>query len=391
MRPSLQGAPARFRGGLRELGDGVFAWLQPNGCLGESNAGLIVGDGESLLIDTLWDLPLTRAMLSAMVPHTLAAPIRTLVNTHGDGDHCWGNQLVGDAERIASTATRDDLLAEAPRGLRMVRMLGRLGRPPDRDTEVGDWEHPARRSMRMTLSPFGGRGPRIPLKLVVPLPRGPRLLRFDVASGARELSRQLSPYDFSGIELTPPTRTFDGTLALDVGGRRVELIEVGPAHTRGDTIVYVPDAKVVFAGDIVFTGVTPIMWSGPVGHWMDALDRIETLRPTTVVPGHGPVSDRSSVTAMRDYWDFVAAEVRERLAAGAEPLEAATRILGSSEFRARGFDAWDVPKRLVVNAHMIARSDAGDTGRLTDRERLVLLGLMGQLSGDGVPVAAAHS
>ena len=56
---SLHGAPARYAAGLQELGEDVWAWLQPNGGLGESNAGLVRGEGESLLVDTLWDLRLT--------------------------------------------------------------------------------------------------------------------------------------------------------------------------------------------------------------------------------------------------------------------------------------------------------------------------------------------
>ncbi len=66
---------------------------------------------------------------------------------------------------------------------------------------------------------------------------------------------------------------------LEVGGRRVELIEVGPAHTPGDAIVWVPDARVVFSGDIVFSGVTPIMWAGPASNWIAALERIAALEP----------------------------------------------------------------------------------------------------------------
>ena len=62
----------------------------------------------------------------------------------------------------------------------------------------------------------------------------------------------LAPFDFAGIELTPPTRTFEGTLQLDVGGRTVEVMEVGPAHTPGDAIVHVPDARTVFAADVMF-------------------------------------------------------------------------------------------------------------------------------------------
>ena len=94
-----------YRRGLHELGDGCHAYLQPDGSWGWSNAGLVVGDGASLLVDTLFDLPLTRTMLDEMVVHTRTAPIVTLVNTHANGDHCYGNELVGQAEIVASVAT----------------------------------------------------------------------------------------------------------------------------------------------------------------------------------------------------------------------------------------------------------------------------------------------
>src|ERR1017187_2906384 len=93
----------RYERGLQEVGDGLYAYMQPDGGWGWSNAGLIV-DGEStLLVDTLYDLALTEQMLRAMrdaVP--AAARIDTLVNTHANGDHCYGNQLVSGARTAAS-------------------------------------------------------------------------------------------------------------------------------------------------------------------------------------------------------------------------------------------------------------------------------------------------
>ena len=78
--------------------------------LGESNAALVAGDGASLPVDTLWDPPLTRRMLAAMAPLLADAPIVTLVNSHSDGDHWWGNQEVAGAE-IAATQAVERLLA----------------------------------------------------------------------------------------------------------------------------------------------------------------------------------------------------------------------------------------------------------------------------------------
>ena len=74
-----------FSLGLHEVADGCHAYLQPDGGWGYSNAGLIVGDGVSLLVDTLFDLDLTAAMLGSMDALTAVAPIGTVVNTHEIG------------------------------------------------------------------------------------------------------------------------------------------------------------------------------------------------------------------------------------------------------------------------------------------------------------------
>jgi glyoxylase-like metal-dependent hydrolase (beta-lactamase superfamily II) len=342
MTLSLLGRPARYPAGLRDLGAGLYAWLQPNGELGESNAGLVVGDGESLLIDTLWDTRLTRRMLDAMRPHTANAPIGRLVNTHGDPDHCWGNQLLSGAEIIATRGGAADMLGEDPARLRLLAQGGRaLGRVASR---------------------------RLPLPGVAQM------------AGLGAYAGMLAAYDFSDVKVTPPTLTFDGKLELDIGTRKVELIEVGPAHTPGDLIVNVLDEKVVFAADLMFVGVTPIIWVGPVENWLAGLDRIAHLQPKAVVPGHGPLTDLDGVMAMRSYWEFVAPAVRERLRAGMDAAAAARDILQSPEFASQPFARWDAPERLVVNAEIIARNDRGLSGRVSAAERLRLIARMGQLS-----------
>jgi glyoxylase-like metal-dependent hydrolase (beta-lactamase superfamily II) len=344
MTLSLLGRSTRYAAGLSDLGGGVYAWLQPNGELGESNAGLVVGEGESLLIDTLWDTRLTRRMLDAMRPHTANAPIGRLVNTHGDPDHCWGNQLLSGAEIIATRAGAEDMLGEDPARLRLLSRGGRaLGRVPT-----------AR----------------------LPLPGAAQL------GGVGVYARMLSAYDFSEVKLTPPTLTFEGRLELEIGGRSIELIEVGPAHTPGDLIVNLPDEKVVFAADLMFVGVTPIIWVGPVENWLAGLDRIARLQPKTVVPGHGPVTDLDGVEAMRSYWEFVAPAVRQRLGAGMDAATAARDILRSSEYAAQPFARWDAPERLAVNAEVIGRNDRGLGGRVSALERLRLIARMGELRSE---------
>ena len=97
--------------GLHGLGNGCYAYLQPDGSWGWSNAGLVVDGEQSLLVDTLFDLKLTREMLDTMrrAEPRAAAKIGTLVNTHSNGDHCFGNELVTGAEIIASKACAEEM------------------------------------------------------------------------------------------------------------------------------------------------------------------------------------------------------------------------------------------------------------------------------------------
>ncbi len=295
----MANSSSRAAGTLQELGSGCFAYLQGCGGWGWSNAGLVVGDGVSLLVDTLFDLPLTAAMLDSMAPHTVAAPITTLVNTHANGDHCYGNQLVTNAEIIASTATAREMTEVPP------AMLAALNHAPG---EIGD----------LFRSFFG-------------------------------------EFEFDGIEQVLPTRTFEHRLDIDVGGRHVELIEVGPAHTAGDTLAWVPDARTIYTGDILFIGGTPIVWAGPLSNWVAACDLILGLDVDTVVPGHGPVTDKSGVVAVRDYLAFVDEAAHLRHAAGLDAFEAArdiAREIGERE----DFNQLGEFGRITVNVDTAYRS-----------------------------------
>src|ERR1700739_1571951 len=187
-------APIPYERGLHNIAERVWAWTLPDGGDGWSNAGLVAGDGASLLVDTLFDLALTREMLDAMRPITDGAPITAAVLTHSNGDHTHGNQLLGSSVRIiAATGTA----AEVAHGMapEMLTM-----------TQVAD---------------LGAVGPPY----------------------ARE---RFGPFDFSGITVRNADRTFDHELVVDVGGRHVNLLDLGPAHTAADTVVPVPDAGVLF-------------------------------------------------------------------------------------------------------------------------------------------------
>src|SRR5205807_8631530 len=102
-------------GTLHEVGDGVWAYLQRDGGWGWSNAGLVTDGDAALLVDTLFDLRLTAAMLDAMHRATPAArDIGTVINTHANGDHCYGNALVAGSEIISSARCAEEMAGLPP-------------------------------------------------------------------------------------------------------------------------------------------------------------------------------------------------------------------------------------------------------------------------------------
>jgi cyclase len=306
--------------GAHEIADGTWAYLQPDGGWGWSNAGLVTDGEASLLVDTLFDLALTAQMLDELRSVSrAAATIGTLVNTHANGDHCYGNQLVAGADIVASAASAREM-DEVP---------------------------PAMLASLMDAAPGLG------------------------AAGAY-LQEIFGPFTFEGIEVAPPTTTFDGELDLRVGDRVVHLLELGPAHTRGDVAVHLPDSDVLFTGDLVFHGGHPIVWAGPVQSWIDACDRMLALEPAVVVPGHGPLGDRACIEAQRGYFQWLVTEGTPRLQGGVSPLDAARDLAGGP------YAGWGEGERLVVNLTALAR----DLGLEPADDVLTLFSGMAELSSD---------
>lgn len=297
---------------VAEVAPGCHVWLRLPGGWGETNLGLVTGDGAALLIDTPWDQRLTQAALRDFAPSTRTTPITLLVNTHPDVDHWWGNAELPGAEVLASADAAAAMRAEPSpqRMLGMRRISALAGRMPGRAGE-----------------------------------------------GGRYVSQMLAPFALGEVERRFPDRTFTGRRTETVGGRDVELIDFGAAHTASDTVVLVPDARVLYTGDLLFSGVTPVMWHGPVTAWLQALARIMVLEADVFVPGHGPVSTRRELAALRDYWSWLSDGVAEARSAGLEPLELCRRLVSSPEFAA--FRGWENPERLYINAVTIDRQLRG--------------------------------
>jgi glyoxylase-like metal-dependent hydrolase (beta-lactamase superfamily II) len=110
--------------------------------------------------------------------------------------------------------------------------------------------------------------------------------------------------------LTHPNVSFTDTLRLDLGRREVELSHLGRGHTQGDVVVWLPDEKILFAGDLVEARAAPYMGDAFVAEWSTTtLDGVEALGAQTIVPGRGPAAGPGAIAETRDYlrtlWDTV--------------------------------------------------------------------------------------
>ncbi|MGX4653404.1 MBL fold metallo-hydrolase [Micromonospora sp. SCSIO 07396] len=159
--------------------------------------------------------------------------------------------------------------------------------------------------------------------------------------------------DFSGIELRLPTRTLRDRLTLDPGGVRVELLHVGPAHTTNDVVVWLPRPRVLFVGDVAFSGRTPFVLMGSVAGSLRALTSLRELRPRVVVSGHGAVAGPEVLDATEVYLRWLRREAAHGVSAGIPPLEAARRADSP-------FQSLPDSERLVANLHRAYAEERGE-------------------------------
>jgi glyoxylase-like metal-dependent hydrolase (beta-lactamase superfamily II) len=198
----------------------------------DQNIGVVLGEDGVLVVDTRISHRQADEILADLRTLT-PLPVRAVVNTHGHNDHAFGNHRFRPAPI---------------------------------------WGH-ARCATMITET---GRAQIAAVSAAIP-----------------ELAAELAE-----VVLDPPDRTFDGdaaTLEFDAGGRTIELRYLGRGHTDNDVVVVVPDADVLFAGDLVEAGATPFFGDGYPIDWPGTVEKLVELVTGTAVPGHGDPGDRSFV------------------------------------------------------------------------------------------------
>jgi len=266
------------RAWVREVSEGIYAYIQPDGSWWINNTGfLVLPGGEGVVsIDACSTERRTLAFQEAIAQVT-PAPVRTLLNTHFHGDHTHGNVFFPTATIVAHERTRQELLAAPP-----LEAYGAFFEAPD----------------------------------------------------------------WGAVRRVAPFLTYTDSITIHAGDLRCEVRYVGqPAHTGADSIVWIPERRVLFAGDLVFHGGTPFVLMGSVAGTIAVSEDLKRLGAEIVVPGHGDPCGPEWFDQTIGYLRFAQQAARRGIEAGLTPLEAA-RETDLGEYK-----AWTDAERIVGNLH----------------------------------------
>jgi glyoxylase-like metal-dependent hydrolase (beta-lactamase superfamily II) len=236
-----------------------------------SNGGFVVTPEGVVVIDALGAPALARELLT-QIRRLTGQPIRYVIVTHYHADHLYGLQVLkaAGATVIAHRAAADYLHSES-------------------------------------------------------------------AQQRLQASREtLAPWIDETTQLVAPDRWIDGPgpTVLELGGTRIEIHPVGPAHTPEDLVVWLPRERVLYAGDLVFRNRIPFVGQADSARWIESLDRLLAFEPRVIVPGHGPASTdaRADLKLTRDYLAYLR-EVMGEAARNLEPFDEAYARADWSRFQ----------------------------------------------------------
>lgn len=292
---------------LVKIADGVYATIAKSGGLATGNAGFVSGDDGVLVFDTFFT-PDAAAELVNEVQKETNLPVKYAVNSHYHLDHTGGNQLFS---RMQVPIIAHDRLIE--------------------------WQTTRNRRFLPTAEELQKRLADRHKQLKETPP--------DQADKRAELQRQIRRLDAMVlIKLTNPTVTFgNGFVRLYLGKREVLLFTL-PGHTGGDVLAYVPDANVVFTGDMAWRKSLPNLVDATVNDWIPSLDKLLRDYPTAkFVPGHGEVANAEDVREFRNYLDDLRTRVKQAIADGLTLDQAKERLKLPEKYKGLAFQNFATP------------------------------------------------
>src|SRR3989454_8434753 len=292
---------------LVKVAEGVYAAIAKPGGLASGNAGFVVGDGGVLVFDTTFTPAAMEELIGEIAAQT-QQPIKYAVNSHYHLDHTGGNQVL------------------AARGVPIIA-----------HDNVMQWQTTKNRRFLSAPDELQKRKADIAKELS----ETPE----DQKDKRAQLERQLRRLDaMSTIKLTNPTVTFgSGTVHLYLGKREVVLFTL-PGHTGGDVLAYVPDANVVFTGDMGWSKTLPNLVDATVNDWITSLDKILSQYSTAkFIPGHGEVATAAEMRDFRDYLDDLRTRVKQAIAGGLSLDQAKQQLKLPDKYKSFAFQNFAQP------------------------------------------------
>jgi len=292
---------------LVKVADGVYAAVAKSGGLASGNAGFIAGDDGVVVVDTFFTPQAAEELIDSISAET-KQPIKYALNTHYHLDHSGGNQVFA-SRSIPIIAHDNVMLWQTTKNRRFLPTAEELQK------------RRADAAKQLSETPS------------------------DQTDKHVQLERQLRRIDaLLTIKLTNPTVTFStGTVHLHLGHREVILFTL-PGHTGGDILAYVPDANVVFTGDMSWRKTLPNLVDATVGDWIASLNTLLKEHPgAKFVPGHGEVATAEDVREFRDYLDDLRSRVKQAIAEGLSVDQAKQQLKLPEKYKSFAFQNFATP------------------------------------------------
>jgi cyclase len=245
---------------------------------GLTNAGIIIGDNSVLVIDSLRVPSFARDLIQD-VRHITDKPIQYVIDTHSHWDHAWGNEEFPDATIIAHANARKEML-DVEWNRQWLEKVVSAGDPWSEEAKI--------------------------------------------------------------VKITPPDLTFENTMQLYFGGREINLVYLGKAHTSGDIFIHLPKEKLLFTGDVAQDSGIPFLGDSYPADWLSTDDRLIEIEADRFMSGHGPVGDHSALVDARDFIHELVGNVMTSIAENEPEASASNTVVTKMQYRFgdwRGFES----------------------------------------------------
>ena len=307
-----EGLPLSKHFQLIELSEKIYAALHKEGGLGICNTGIIDLGEQTLVIDATYT-PVAAQDLKNTAEMLTARPVSLVINTHHHKDHILGNQVFKPRADIIASQRTSDLIKENTKD------------------ELQQLKYDSKE--RILLLKEDLKNERDPKKITE---------MSETIYFLMDLSAILP-----NVNPTPPNITFEEKISLYGTKRQAECSTFKHAHSPGDTVVFLPQEKILFCGDLLFAHKHPYMGSADVKGWIAALETIIELEPEVIVPGHGYLAKVEDLEQMKAYLQFINKSVSEVLDKG-EGKEKLDEVKIPDDF-----STWEQPERFQENLSMV--------------------------------------